>query len=665
MTATEDSSADVAGATQASPKDAASSGAACPVTDSRRAQQVRDALSVLFGFRLLNALCLRTFFQPDEYFQALEPAWRIAFGADSGPWMTWVGFPRDGLEWQYNLRSSLHPGLFSLGYTLIAGYMSSMRLSPHYTGIALVAAPKVIQAGIAALTDWYAWRLAEKLYGGNSAAAWSVLLMSIANPWVWYVSTRTFSNTMEAALTIAALYYFPWDLLGVEKKVKEKDRPVVFGTTGAVNRQATTSKMLWHDYKLTCEPFYSLRLSIILAALAVILRPTNILIWAAIGIVVLTGFTAEGESPLDTWTCLIIIREVLLCGSLVLGLSLVADYQLYGEWTFPPFNFFYFNIGQALAVFYGQNDGHYYLSQGIPLSFTTIAPFAVMGMFNAASESFSGSLMTKNTRKALGFASTAMTSALSLISHKEVRFLYPLVPVLHVLAAPHITSFFTTITAGGIPSSSGPVGIKRKGILVAGLFINLIIGSYLSYFHAAAPIQVMDYLRGEFERVHPGNATLVEPYGKYNATSEPLELFALFLTPCHTTPWRSHLVYPALWARELTCEPPLHTEPGSPERQAYVDEGWRFERDKIGFMSTELWPSEGGEEIPRYIIGFEGIEDALMEYFGSNGPGANKGVKLTKTWAQWNGLFTDDDRKAGELRVWDTNSYSAATNGPA
>lgn len=351
--------------------------------------------------------------------------------------------------------------------------------------------------------------------------------------------------------------------------------------------------------------------------------------------------------------------------SLVLGLSLVADYQLYGEWTFPPFNFLYFNIGQALAVFYGQNDGHYYLSQGIPLSFTTIAPFAVMGMFNTALEGFSGSLVTKNTRKALGFTATAMTSALSLISHKEVRFLYPLVPVLHVLAAPYITSFFTIITAGGIPSSSGPIGVRRKPLLVTGLFVNLVIGSYLSFFHAAAPIQVMDYLRGEFERLHPHNATLAEPYGRYNATSEPLELFALFLTPCHTTPWRSHLVYPALRARELTCEPPLHTEPGSSEREAYIDEGWRFERDMMGFMNTELWPSEGGEEIPRYIVGFEGIEDALMEYFGVDGPGATKGVTLAKTWAHWNGLFSDDDRKSGELRVWETNAYSAAINGPA
>lgn len=55
------------------------------------ATQTREALAVIFAFRLINALCVRTFFQPDEYFQALEPAWRMIFGEDSGAWLTWVG----------------------------------------------------------------------------------------------------------------------------------------------------------------------------------------------------------------------------------------------------------------------------------------------------------------------------------------------------------------------------------------------------------------------------------------------------------------------------------------------------------------------------------------------------------------------------------------------
>lgn len=50
----------------------------------------RDILLFLIAFRILNALTIRTFFQPDEYFQSLEPAWEMAFGADSGAWITWV-----------------------------------------------------------------------------------------------------------------------------------------------------------------------------------------------------------------------------------------------------------------------------------------------------------------------------------------------------------------------------------------------------------------------------------------------------------------------------------------------------------------------------------------------------------------------------------------------
>ncbi len=50
----------------------------------------RDILLFLIAFRVLNALYIRTFFQPDEYFQSLEPAWQTAFGSDGGAWITWV-----------------------------------------------------------------------------------------------------------------------------------------------------------------------------------------------------------------------------------------------------------------------------------------------------------------------------------------------------------------------------------------------------------------------------------------------------------------------------------------------------------------------------------------------------------------------------------------------
>jgi hypothetical protein len=36
--------------------------------------------------------------------------------------------------------------------------------------------------------------------------------MTIASPWQWFCSTRTFSNCLETTLTIAALYFWPWKL---------------------------------------------------------------------------------------------------------------------------------------------------------------------------------------------------------------------------------------------------------------------------------------------------------------------------------------------------------------------------------------------------------------------------------------------------------------------
>jgi phosphatidylinositol glycan class B len=48
-------------------------------------------LLLLVALRIVNALVLKTFYVPDEYYQSLEPAWQLAFGSNSGAWITWVG----------------------------------------------------------------------------------------------------------------------------------------------------------------------------------------------------------------------------------------------------------------------------------------------------------------------------------------------------------------------------------------------------------------------------------------------------------------------------------------------------------------------------------------------------------------------------------------------
>ncbi|KAK4196133.1 family 22 putative glycosyltransferase [Triangularia verruculosa] len=604
------------------------------------AAQVGDILSVLLAFRFINSLFVKTFFQPDEYFQALEPAWKMAFGEGSGAWMTW--------EWEYQLRSSLHPAIFGAAYKLAETVMSAMHLFPPFTASMLVALPGALQSVFAALGDFYTWKLAMDIYGRESYAPWAALWMTVLNPWQWYVSTRTFSNSLETTLTIAALSYWPWELLGDAKETKEEP----LKQKGRGN---------------------SLRISLVLAAIAVLLRPTNLFIWLGVITLTLARVTLDGQSPIKQSTFLILLRETILCGSAALVISVVSDRLYFGFWTFPPYKWLYFNMSQSLAVFYGRMPWHYYFSQGIPLLTTTFLPFALLGIYKVTFASAKPTTLlsarptalsttASNTLKTLSLAALGLITVLSLISHKEVRFIYPLLPILHILAAPYITSFFTAPVTPSASTTAQPLTLRHKVFLVNILSINLLLAGYLSLFHQPAAVSVLSFLRGEYERLHPDSLSLG------TAPQKQQELFAMFLTPCHTTPWRSHLVWPGLRARALTCEPPLHTAPNTPERENYLDEADRFyledpETGKYGgvFMKQELWPqfwTEGvkGEEVPRYIVGFEGIGELLEEFFA--GEGKEMGVRLVKVWEGWNGAFNEDWRRRGKMVVWDTRVFA-------
>jgi phosphatidylinositol glycan class B len=140
-----------------------------------------NVIYFLLAFRICNALLIRTFFQPDEYFQSLEPAWNIAFGPSSGAWITWVRLTHDksekkvvnimNQEWRERLRSSLHPFLFAAVYRVTALVALYLNLEAATRAELLLAAPKILQACFAASTDYFIWKLATKAYGKGSKAA--------------------------------------------------------------------------------------------------------------------------------------------------------------------------------------------------------------------------------------------------------------------------------------------------------------------------------------------------------------------------------------------------------------------------------------------------------------------------------------------------------------
>ena len=62
----------------------------------------RRIFLALVCIRIFNALTIRTFFQPDEYYQSLEPAWKLVYGYGETTW-----------EWKEAIRGFLYPSLFA------------------------------------------------------------------------------------------------------------------------------------------------------------------------------------------------------------------------------------------------------------------------------------------------------------------------------------------------------------------------------------------------------------------------------------------------------------------------------------------------------------------------------------------------------------------------
>ncbi|RAL16058.1 putative glycosylphosphatidylinositol-alpha 1,2 mannosyltransferase [Aspergillus homomorphus CBS 101889] len=597
-----------------------------------------DSLRVflyLLAFRLLNALTTRTFFQPDEYFQSLEPAWQTAFGQNHGAWITW--------EWRHQLRSSLHPLFFTAVYSIASELARILHLSPAWQADLLIAAPKTAQAVIAAVGDYYTWKLARCAYGLASAEASAVLALTALSPWQWFCSTRTLSNCLETTLTVVALCLWPWEWSVLPKAPVQTKTGRTLVTPWDLRKEVQQRQ---HDEVVLNR----LRRCLPLAAFACILRPTNVLIWLVLAGVVLYRNTWERRR--------LLAQEAVLWGSAVLAVSAAADRSFYGTWTFPPLRFLYFNIAQSLAVFYGRNDWHYYLSQGYPLLLTTALPFTLVGLYRVWTRLRAVDTTDLQVRAQaqlqvqLTYVCLFMPVVLSLISHKEVRFIYPLLPALHVLTGPVLVDLF-----GPAVTQSFCKHIPKRLILVFLVLVNVVIALYTTIYHASGPNAVFSYLR-EQRQAH-GSSNL-------GSTIEP-GITAGFLMPCHSTPWRSHMVYPSIDAWALSCEPPIGMN--ATQKAGYRDEADQFYDDPAGFLRVNMAgglryfprrPSyQARSERPRplqrpdtnhkydwpdYLIFFAQLEPTLKKLL--------RGSSYGECWRTHNTDWHDDRRRQGDIVVW-------------
>lgn len=362
-----------------------------------------------------------------------------------------------------------------------------------------------------------------------------------------------------------------------------------------------------------------------LAAIACVLRPTNGIIWATICITLVSAYS-NGS------TTTVLLQSATLTGSAILALTLAIDAAYYQQLTLPPINFLYFNVVQSLSVFYGRNRIDYYFTEGLPLLLTTALPFAAVGLWRSLRSGvdrpqFVG-YVQRQTRRILALTVVTSVLAFSMIAHKEMRFIYPLLPILHVLAAKPLADFFAPFPT--------PKSYARLGLLLLGLTVNVYIAAYVSLVHQRGVIDVMHYLRHEAEM----------PNGNVRNTT-----VGLFM-PCHSTPWRSHFVHPEISAWALTCEPPLNVP--LEYRAEYEDEadvfynhpgGWIDEhmQDRGTVLRSTGAKSSDKRAWPEYLVFFEHLEPVMNAVL--------EDTKYRECWRGFNTHWHDDNRRRGDVVV--------------
>ena len=457
---------------------------------------------LLCVFRVLNTFLIRSYFDPDEVWQTLEPAYCAVFRPSEG-------FDCPGFTWEWKRRgpddasdfitqSLLGPArtyLSVLPTHLFYRALQSLRLDTSWW---VGRGPMLLYAlTVAAPTDYAVWYCAKLLYKSLDLSFWC-LFASLSAWFNAYSMVRTFANGQEAFLLMMSLC-----LVGKE--------------------------LLVYSDKLQCGRMWRARLAFFLGGLCVSIRGTSGVAYVPMGILL-----AWRE---NSWKdrLLYLFSICALFGLLGIGAACVVDFWFFGFPTLPFLGNFHFNVVLDFAALFGSHPWYWYLTAGIPAISGILLPFLLIDFFSMVSWS--------KGRRNLWVIVATYTVAMSMNAHKEFRFILPLLPIFCVLVGEKLQR-----TLGRN---------SRAVVQILGLFIfimgNLLAVLYLGLFHQSGPISVnREILR------------LSQQATKHPSSASPVTFRVDYWTgSCHFGPLLSSLHSPPLRfvTRTLDCSPSCRSDP--------------------------------------------------------------------------------------------------------
>jgi len=437
--------------------------------------------------RVLMAFLSWGYFVPDETWQSVEVAHKQVFGYGH---LTW--------EWEYGLRSYLHPAMFAFVFQIL-------KITHLDTPYLVTIGPKILQSILSAIGDMSAIRMFSKLVPDYSKEKlWIFIALYSSNWFLLYASSRTLINTIETCLTSIAMDLFV-----------SKDTRYV----GII-------------------------------AVCFMMRPTTAIFWLPMVI-----YDIFARSNLKRFLGKMLPQALILPPAVVL-----FDSYFYEKLTIVPWNFVRFNILNNISEQYGIEHWHWYLTNFVPALTLVIGIYPmIIGIYQTFCQ---GDSLSKVTLLSVLWSLTIYSS----LKHKEHRFLMPFVPFL---------LSYMAIGCGKIGRSS----IK----LFCGA--NVVLAMYLSLVHQTGPNAVMRYLSSNCK--HSSGI--------------------LILTPCHGTPYYSHL-HLEVQMRFLQCPPNLD------DKLWMVDENELFVQDPLKWIQSEVNLKEFD-----HIVIFDKWETVLQKHFAKNG----------------------------------------------
>jgi GPI mannosyltransferase 3 len=440
-------------------------------------------------FRLLQTLLIQSQFDPDEFWQTLEPAYCMVFyrsefdvpAADFAndkhvcPGWTWEWLRRPSDKAASIIQTSLHGPVRSflsvlptilfykiLQYTQLDTASSALvARGPVWLNALTVAAPCDYAVYVAA--KWLfiesndmgnpnspsTISSPEKLTSSDTLAMWA-LFASLSSWFNAYTLVRTYANCQETLCLILSI--------------------------------ALVSPELLAD---TSRPYFDCRskLAFYIGGLCVAIRFTSVVAYIPMGILL----------AMRTLTWRSRLGFILLCcalyGLLGIATAILVDRCLYGFWTVPFLGNFYFNVVQNRAQLYGTHPWHFYFAVGLPVITGLLFPFVVLDAGNMLG--LLRSYRIPYGARNLWIIAISYLFIMSNNAHKEFRFILPVLPLLYLLVAPHLQSF---MTCQSTQSTNRTRRLRWKRLAIYSI-ANFVVVLYLGCMHQSAPISIQYKIR--------------------------------------------------------------------------------------------------------------------------------------------------------------------------